>query len=635
MATMDFFGHQDRARRASNQLVGWFVLAVVGVTAGVYFAAVATLQVADSGGGWWQPEVLLATAGATVCIVGLASLYKIGQLRSGGKAVAKLLGGRAVDPQTKDAKERTFANIVEEMSIASGTPMPAIYVLDGEPGINAFAAGWSTGDAVVAVTRGCLEKLDRDELQGVVAHEFSHIFHGDMRLNIRIMGVLFGIVCIATIGRILLRLTSRSGGDGKKGAAGLAIFGLSLLVVGGLGVMFSRLIQAAISRQREYLADASAVQYTRNPRGIGMALAKIGGYGAKLQSAQVESASHMLFADGMARWIGGAFATHPPLPQRIERVLPGFRKQLGSGKGLQAAVERTPGPAVAGASGFAPGTGLAPRAVVAAVGVVGAAQVAAARELLSGLPLELTAAAHDPQRAAALVLALLLDGDAGLRRQQLAGLGDEALGHEAALLHGHLRTAARRVRLPLLDLAIGTLRPADPTHKQLLRERARRLAIGDGRLSLFEFAVVRTLEHHLLLPGERPQRPSGRPDSLLQHAGHLATVLSVVARAAADDETSAQRAFGQAVLALGSGITVTMQPPERARAEDLEVAVTGLQKVSPLGKRNLLNACAEAAGADGVLKDDEIELLRVLAGLWDCPIPLVLDANGLPLQLTA
>jgi Zn-dependent protease with chaperone function len=370
MTTMDFFGHQEQAQRSSRRLVWLFAAAVLGIVATLYAIAVGLLTVADQrtmqGPIHWP--LLLAVAAGTLSIVGLASLVKTAQLRSGGAHVAKMLGGRELDADPKDPKERLLRNVVEEMAIASGVPVPTIFVLDREAGINAFAAGWSPTDAAVAVTRGALDAFDRDELQGVIAHEFSHVFHGDMRLNIRLMGVLFGIVCIAALGRIVLHATRHSRGDKKGGTAAILLFGLAMVVVGYLGVLFARLIQAAVSRQREYLADASAVQYTRNPRGIGLALARIGGIGGRLQSARTEEASHMLFADGMKRFAAG-FATHPPIEERIERVLPGFRKQLLKAKDPVAAVAATPAPAVAGAAGFAgAGRRTTPEALVQSVG---------------------------------------------------------------------------------------------------------------------------------------------------------------------------------------------------------------------------------------------------------------------------
>ncbi|MBA3850586.1 MAG: peptidase M48, partial [Opitutus sp.] len=304
---MDFFEAQARAKRRTNRLVALFALAVLGTIAASYLAAILIFRqvqpIAEQTEAnyweyqrtarwpdraaftqWWDPQIFAGVAVGTLAIVGLASLFKWSQMRAGGSAVAEMVGGRRVDPRTTDLRERRLLNVVEEMAIASGTPVPAVYVLENEPGINAFAAGLTTADAVVAVTRGTLDKLNRDELQGVIGHEFSHILNGDMRLNVKLTAIVFGILVIGLIGRGILRSLGRGRirtGGGKNKGGGLAVIaavGLALLLIGYIGYFFGRLIQAAVSRQREFLADASAVQFTRNPGGISGALKKIGGY---------------------------------------------------------------------------------------------------------------------------------------------------------------------------------------------------------------------------------------------------------------------------------------------------------------------------------------------------------------------
>src|SRR5690606_28971990 len=248
--------------------------------------------------------------------------------RQGGSVVAGLLGGLPVNPATDDPDERRLVNVVEEMAIASGVPVPAIYVLPGEESINAFAAGYGVHDAAVAVTRGALKHLTRDELQGVIAHEFSHILNGDMRLNIRLIGLLHGLLLLALIGRVLLRSGGRSRGRRKEkgGSVQVALIGLGLVLLGYIGVFFGKLIKAAASRQREYLADAAAVQFTRNPEGIAGALKKIGalGAGSRIVHPRAEELSHLYFASGLRSSFAGLFATHPPLVERIRRIDPSF-----------------------------------------------------------------------------------------------------------------------------------------------------------------------------------------------------------------------------------------------------------------------------------------------------------------------
>jgi Zn-dependent protease with chaperone function/uncharacterized tellurite resistance protein B-like protein len=639
MSGMDFFGQQERARRASGRLVVLFALAVIGIIASIWAAAELLLTANDARPGpHW--EVLAAVAGVTVAVVGGATAIKTMQLRSGGGKVATMLGGTPVAVDTTEPRERMLRNIVEEIAIASGLPVPEIYVLENETGINAFAAGWGPPDAAVAVTRGCLEQLDRDELQGVIAHEFSHVFHGDMRLNIRLIGVLFGIVCIATIGRVLLRAAPRSSSRDKKGgAAAIALFGLALVVIGWIGVFFARLIQAAVSRQREFLADAAAVQYTRNPRGIGLALAKIGGLTAKLETPHAEEASHLLFADGVGRLLGGALATHPPVEERVERILPGFRRHLANAPSMVAAavaVAPSPPPAPARAAGAATaglvaglaGAAAAPRAsgadLVRAVGAPQAANVQTARELLDALPLDLAAATHEPARAHALVCALLLDRDPARREAQLRPLASlPAVVHEIRVAFQAVARLDRALRLPLVELAVPALRALPGDTRTRLRSTMRALADADGEVSPFEWALQRIVERHVRVDGEPPPRPPARPTALLDHRDAVATVLSVLARSGANgDEPRAAAAFARGAAALGVPADLALAPPHRSGTADLAAAVDALARLSPLGKRNLLAGCAETALADGSVDADEADLLRALATLWDCPVPL-------------
>jgi Zn-dependent protease with chaperone function/tellurite resistance protein len=644
---MDFFGEQDRARTASGRLVFLFGLAVLAIVVAIYAAAQALLVAGEQAHGFWQPELLAMVAGGTLAIVGTAMLWKTAQLRSGGARVATMLGGRPVPLSPSDPQERVLRNVVEEMAIAAGMPVPDIYVLDDESGINAFAAGWSPADAAVAVTRGCLDQLNRDELQGVIAHEFSHVFHGDMRLNIRLMGVLFGIVCIATIGRVLARTagSGRSRGNKKNDGAALAVFGVALMVIGYLGVFFARLIQAAVSRQREFLADASAVQYTRNPRGIGMALAKIGGLGARLQSPHADEASHLLFADGVVRMLGGLTATHPPLETRVERILPGYLRQLHSGQSPTAAVAATPLPpglaGLAGLAGAGPVVGGPPDAgratarqrptaaeLVASTGAPAAANVRAAHDLLAELPLELQAAAHEPARARGLVFALLLDARPARREEQLRLLpsADAAFVHDVRDLFQRIARLPRRNRLPLFELLVPALRALPEAARTELRRTARTLALADGELSPFEFALLRALERHVRLGDEAPPRPAQRPHALVDHGDACRLVLSVLARAGAPgDDTAANLAFQRGTAELALRQPLSLLPVAESTPAALEAALAELALVSPLGKRNLLTACATTASADGVLADDEVDLLRALAETWDCPLPLPID----------
>ncbi|MBK1859645.1 M48 family metallopeptidase, partial [Cerasicoccus arenae] len=331
---MDFFAAQDDAHSRTKLLIVYFVLAVISIIASLYLLCMVFYSYSSTPENqptrWvlWNLPTLAGVSGFVVLLVGGASLSKIAQLKGGGGVVAKSVGGRKVDPGTRDPDERKLMNVVEEMAIASGTAVPEVYLLDKEDGINGFAAGYTPDDAAIAVTRGCVQRLSRDELQGVIAHEFSHILNGDMRMNIKLMGVLFGILLISIIGEGIMRagfwgnVGARRDRDNKGNA--IMLFGIGVMIIGYVGVFFGRLIQSAISREREYLADASAVQFTRNPEGIGGALMRIGGAGSTVNHHHTSETAHFFFANALKSSFGGAFATHPPLDVRIKRVMPNW-----------------------------------------------------------------------------------------------------------------------------------------------------------------------------------------------------------------------------------------------------------------------------------------------------------------------
>ncbi|MGI9517486.1 MAG: M48 family metalloprotease, partial [Pirellulaceae bacterium] len=332
---MDFFESQELARRKTKWLVFYFILALVTMIAGIYFVVIVATQVTHdrvatgsvAPPAWFDPLILAGVCVVVLSIVGCGSLYKISSLRGGGESIAAMLGGRYLPPNSGDPAERRILNIVEEMALAAGTPVPPVYILDDEHGINAFAAGYTVDDAVIGINRGTLEQLSRDELQGVVAHEFSHVLNGDMRMSIRMIGILHGIQVLALIGLYVLRGSALSGrrSSDKGGGGYIILIAIGVIVIGWAGLFFARLIKAAVSRQREYLADASAVQFTRNPEGIAGALKMIGANvdGSVMHHPQAEEMSHMYFGS-MFRGGFSLFATHPPLDKRIGKLDPRF-----------------------------------------------------------------------------------------------------------------------------------------------------------------------------------------------------------------------------------------------------------------------------------------------------------------------
>ncbi|RMH57559.1 MAG: hypothetical protein D6679_06370, partial [Candidatus Hydrogenedentota bacterium] len=349
---INFFEHQERARKKTGQLVLLFLLAVLAIIAAVYASFYAIVSLSGKKGPILDPTdpfLFLVITGGTLGVIALGTAYKIVQLREGGSAIAQALGGRKIPRTTTNLDERKILNVVEEMAIASGCRVPEVYLLE-ESSINAFAAGFHPNEAVIGITRGAIERLSRDELQGVIAHEFSHIFNGDMKLNIQLIGVIHGIIVINLIGYWLLRSLrfsgrSRSREKGGGGLLAILLFGLALFLIGLIGAFFGRLIQAAVSRQREFLADASAVQFTRNPRGIGGALKKIARLtaGSLIQHPNAGQAAHLFFGQGVAFSFGGLLATHPPIEERIQRVMQGLAPEKKRRSPAPAAQRGAPG----------------------------------------------------------------------------------------------------------------------------------------------------------------------------------------------------------------------------------------------------------------------------------------------------
>jgi Zn-dependent protease with chaperone function len=633
---MDFFEAQARAKQRTSRLLGLFVLAVLGTILAGYGAALLIVGRGIGRIALWQPGLFVAVAIGTVLVVALASLSKWSQFSAGGSAVAESVGGRRVDPHTTDLAERRLLNVVEEMAIASGVPIPAVYLLEDEPGINAFAAGLTTGDAVVAVTRGTLDKLTRDELQGVVGHEFSHILNGDMRLNVKLTAVVFGILVIGLAGRGILETLGRGrirlgGGKNKGGAAaGILAIGLALMVVGYIGYFFGRLIQAAVSRQREFLADASSVQFTRNPDGLTGALKKIGGYalGSSMQSSKSTALGHFFFAQGFRSMLGGAWATHPPLEERIRAIDPRFDGQFPEPPEV-VDVAREPWARPGrprDAAGFAPGALSArptPVAAVQAIGQITPDTVAHAQDLLAGLPAPLTDAVRQPSSATLVLYGLLLAPDAGVRARQQALVTQHA-GAPAAAALAPLLPALHGLRpeqkLPLLQLALPALRPLPADQLATFFGTLDELVHADGRVTVFEFALQKVLLRHLV-PGGRPAAQVVQLHSFHAVVDEIALVLSVLARTAhATEDAASAFAAGAAQLRLLDG-RLALLPVDQCGLNRLEAALDRLATASGPIKLRLLTAAAHVVSADGTIAVTEAELLRAIAAALDVPMP--------------
>jgi Zn-dependent protease with chaperone function len=653
---MDFFEAQARAKKRTSRLLALFGLAVVGTIAAAYVASIVILRYTGLDGGeralygdydprvasllTWRPDIFGFVSAGTLLVVGIASLVKWKQYSAGGSAVAESLGARRVEPGSAQPNERRLLNVVEEMAIASGTPVPAVYVLDDEPAINAFAAGLTTSDAVVAVTRGTLEKLNRDELQGVVGHEFSHILNGDMRLNLRIAAAVFGILVLGLAGRGILwsmrHSRSRSSRDRGNNGILLAIVlaGVALLIVGYVGYFFGRVIQAAVSRQREFLADASAVQFTRNPVGLTGALKKIGGYalGSRLESSKSAALGHFFFAQAFRSGLTGLWSTHPPLDVRIRAIEPGFdgtyfeppevvdvaRESFVTAGLAPARASRAAPPA------FAPLPPAAATAAVHAIGTLTPDHLANAQQLLDATPARLRAAAQTTVEAQLLLFAILLSDDAAVRTRQRELIRTRA-GPDALRTLADLETSLPQLRpehkLPLLQIALPALRQIPPSGLDAFLGTLDELVHADAQVSAFEFALQKLLTHSLAL-GRTPASAIVQFHSFQAVADEISVVLSALARAATTDASSAESAFatgGAELPLIASRLRFT--PAPNADLAALDAALDKLAVASLPIKQRTLTAAARVVTADGRLLITEAELLRAVAAALDCPMP--------------
>ena len=686
---MDFFARQDAARRSTWLLVGLFALAVLGILLAlnaVAFAVAGVLGDGRGGSALWRPELYGTVSLAALATIAGGSLFRIASLAAGGPAVARMMGARplreagvtsSAHGEAEALQEQTLRNVVEEISIASGHRVPGVYVMDGERGINAFAAGRSADDAVIAVTRGCLQRLTRDELQGVVGHEFSHLLNGDARLNLRLIGVNYGILVIGLLGIELLRAVGRGGtfgggrgrerdrgGNEGKGLLVVLAAGVGMAAVGFVGVFFGKLIQAAVSRRREYLADASAVQFTRNPAGLAGALRKIGGssVAGTVENRHAGELAHLFFADHFTGGLGdlfGLFATHPPIAKRIraidpegvwtsaesaEAATPITNRQIGRRSGPSTRIGGIAALAGSASDGGSDdptdGRSVGSDSVARRVGTVRPADVQYAAVLIDALPAELRAACREPFTARAVLFALLAGDDAAVREAQLADLDafDRPTRQVTAALADLVDDARRRqgdnVRLALLDLALPALDDLSEVQAAALGRQMKRMIAADRHVSAFEFAVYTVATRHLsrrlaALDGRRAVGGAAVYGSVSALLDEARVVLSELARAAGEgagerSERSADVAYAAGASRLGYGVDGPGGIGRRLGKGNLDRLGLALDKLGRAGggvRRRVIDAAAQTVAADGEVGPREAELLRAVAAALDVPLP--------------
>ena len=633
---MNFFEYQEQARRQSRWLVFLFILAVIIIVIVIDLAMLVafgfmnteeqqslfTIQSLQANG-----PTLLGGALVTAGVIAVASLFKTATLRSGGGKVARDLGGVLVEADARDPLRRRLYNVVEEIALASGIPVPEIYVLEQESGINAFAAGFTTADAAVAVTRGALEKLNRGELQGVIAHEFSHIFNGDMRLNIRLMGALFGILILSLIGRRVLRGSFYVGRSKNSNGGAIVLVAVAVMLVGYIGLFFGRWIKSAVSRQREYLADASAVQFTRDPDGIAGALKKIAVYSdASYLNVETEEVSHMLFGNGEKM---SMFSTHPPLNERIGRIDKSFRPQdliqlakniqrQGQSEAEQAAKqekkEKSGGAAMFDADNL-----------IDQIGSPDFSRILMAAALAASIPEEISQAAHSNQWATEVLFYCLMDRDEEIREQQLLFVAQNMGIDSETRVRGLLSAApdlAREQRLPLLEISIPELKRRPPDHVSKVLATVMLLNEADGQTDVFEYLMAKIINQHLW-ESSNPQRVklSGK-GNLNQVIDKALDVIAVLALHGNESEVDAERAYKMGSSKLGKDTTGQL-PEIKDWSETLDNALPALDQLNPADKGKLVKALIATVMSDNTVAVTEMELLRVVCSVIHVPLPMI------------
>ncbi|MEJ0086900.1 MAG: M48 family metallopeptidase [Pseudomonadota bacterium] len=635
---MDFYARQEAARRTTRWLLLAFLVSVVLVVLAIDVVVVVLFGLTEPGHS--PAGAVVATSVVSLAVICGASLFKTLSLRAGGGVVARSLGGVRIDRNTGDPALRRLHNVVEEMAIASGVTLPEVYVLENEDGINAFAAGNSPADAAIAVTRGAATRLKRDELQGVVAHEFSHILNGDMRLNLRLLGWTFGLLAIAIVARIVMQASPRSGGrDRKDGAGALILAALAVMVLGYIGVFFGRLLQAAVARHRERLADASAVQFTRDPQGLTGALLKIAGLaaGSRLVAPEGEQVAHMLFAPGFARLL----ATHPPIEERLKELNPQFRASelpalaaaavRDSERLLAEDAAQAPRSAQTNADtavGFAPSAQLAetrvdaPSAhdIAALAGTIGSEQVRYAADARVAIPEALRSFVESPDHARALTLLTLLSKVpevlAEQRRVLVAGYGEDFTARVFGM-RALVDTLAPALRLPVVQQLFPALRRLSLNERAQLRVTVDKLARADARIDVFECCLS------LLLSASLDNLDGGAlhgSASLLQESEAVAVMFAILAAQGSEDETQARRAYA-------AGIAAVLPEPRPAFRDlpdwprQLAAALTRLASLRPFAKKVLIEGMVRCVAHDQKLSIGESELLRTVCAVIHCPLP--------------
>ena len=633
---MDFFEHKAEAKRKTLWLYLLFAVAVAVIIVAVYAAVTVSHYLLAASADdiqaplqFWEMPRFVLTSVITALVILMGSSYKIHQLKQGGgEAIARMLGGRRLK-NSKDPIERQLRNVIEEMAIASGVLTPAIYIIE-QRGINAFAAGYEQNDTVIAVTRGAMEMLNRDELQGVVAHEFSHILHGDTAIKMRMMGLLHGITMISDFGILLIAGRNSTKYSSRERATHpvMMLSGMLFFIVGLLGMLAADLIKAAMSRQREFLADASAVQFTRNPEGIGNALKVIGGYksGSRLNLPEIQQVSHLFFGEALqVWWQSNWWATHPPLETRIKRIEPAFRGRIEK---VDEERVRFQNKSLA-ASLFSPPPGRkqlhqSVDQVMQSIGEPSGDNLQQAQHLLQQIPESVHEVLSEPESARAMVYVLLLDDDKSVYNEQLQLISQNDTSRalrEVVRIRGVMPQVATALRLPLIDLVSSHLMRLEKSERKRFLMLMKRLIGVNHSVSFFEYLTYQHFLHFFEFKGGQK---SEKFIPVEQFKSEVSIVLSMLCHLHDDKPAMTQKpkhTFQDALALLFPGYKVKAEsnPGIKSVSESLEK----LNLCSFEDKKRILNSVVYCVLSDGVISAEEVETVRLIATVLSCPMPVL------------
>lgn len=659
---MNFFADQRRAKSQTNKLVFMYALTVIFTAVGTVAFAIFVANYNHIQHGEYhmidftQPYIWQVFIAVVTIICG-TSFFKILILGKGGRYVARLIGANEVDLETTDPLLRRYINVVEEMSIASGTPMPGVYIMEREDCINAFAAGYEIDDAVVAVTKGALQKLNRDELQGVIAHEFSHIFNGDMKLNIKLIGYLYGLYMLGELGRVLINSTGRrsrycSRRSSRNNGGQIAIVGFAVMVLGYIGYFFASLLKAAISRQREFLADASSVQFTRNPDGIGGALKKIYAYsqGAILESAHANEVSHMFFGDAIKRWTN-LYATHPPIEDRLKAVFKGFNmskfereevdeiyKELTEHNQVEQYQEEKKERKkqeiedreneilntqfVASMAALNQVSIKKKPKIEETAGVIDQKNVEFAKKLLNELPKRVHQSVKTSYGSKCLMYAMLIDKNDEIRQRQFNALNSKEQPGTVELVHElaeYCKELQEVFRLPVIEIALPALKKLSEDQRGLFLSLTKKLIMADHKVNIYEFIIYNFLRSSLTGQNKFFSRSLGK--RLLKD--DVKAVLSFIAHVGSKNDEDKLSSFKNGIQPLYRN-DVRIISLKDLSLNKISQSLTKLKSAKIEFKQDFINACIRVVEDDDHITVREYELVRLISEIMLVPAPPII-----------